>query len=406
MRLQRICHGTKIALLGFLTVFCNVAALPMDAHYSSSTRLGFYQLYDSEMHPRALYVEPNGWSVNIQFKGSPKYGRRNEDTANVILILQNMAQALQPYLPPGTLFYLPSQGYIPFWNADSQIKFDYYVYKGLPPTSVPKSEDHKAGSGSIQKSDLQTTIIAEQGAVSVLQEIDWKNLRAPGDLYNFGLTLLPMKSYDEASYKYTTTVEFLTPTPLVYADNALGIYLRIITAMKERGLRRDTLVYFPAQGLVPSWNNDEIKFNLYFHYAKPLPLKDLRVTASLHCGGGVVKKKSAFDIETMINIVLPEEPSEGKGREEQHNATPAVMSGPMSQDRAESLQPTRKGKKTVRFSNDPPEFPPPPPLAGAWQPHHGKSSQKQELGFTSDVQLPPVSTPDIYMEGIHESVLF
>ncbi|KAJ3833775.1 hypothetical protein F5878DRAFT_393200 [Lentinula raphanica] len=327
MRLQRICHGTKIALLGFLTVFCNVAALPMDAHYPSSTSLGVSQLYDSEMHPRALHIEPNGWTVNIQFKGSPKYGRRNEDTANVILILQNMAQALQPYLPPGTLFYLPSQGYIPFWNADSQIKFDYYVYKELPPTSVPKSEDHKAGSGTIQKSDLQTTIIAEQGA-----------------------------SYDEASYKYTTTVEFLTPTPLVYADNALGIYLRIITAMKERGLRRDTLVYFPAQGLVPSWNNDEIKFNLYFHYAKPLPLKDLRVTASLHCGGGVVKKKSAFDIETMINIVLPEEPSEGKGREEEHNVTPAVMSGP-SQDRAESSQPTRKGKKTVRFSNDPPEFP-------------------------------------------------
>ncbi|KAJ3828732.1 hypothetical protein F5880DRAFT_792901 [Lentinula raphanica] len=174
MRLQRICHGTKIALLGFLTVFCNVAALPMDAHYPSSTSLGVSQLYDSEMHPRALHIEPNGWTVNIQFKGSPKYGRRNEDTANVILILQNMAQALQPYLPPGTLFYLPSQGYIPFWNADSQIKFDYYVYKELPPTSVPKSEDHKAGSGTIQKSDLQTTIIAEQGAVSVLQEIDWK----------------------------------------------------------------------------------------------------------------------------------------------------------------------------------------------------------------------------------------
>ncbi|KAJ3769304.1 hypothetical protein FB446DRAFT_791507 [Lentinula raphanica] len=352
------------------------------------------------MHPRALHVEPNGWTVNIQFKGSPKYGRRNEDTANVILILQNMAQALQPYLPPGTLFYLPSQGHIPFWNAKSQIEFDYYVYKELPPTSVPKSEDHKAGSGSIMKNgqgNFETTIVAERSAVSVMQNNAWKDLPPhsltisnPKPLYLYDFQLEPRFVEDYGPrFKTTLTLVFETPTALVYTDKALDMYARIITKMKNKGLEEETLVYFPAQGLVPSWDNNEIKFNLYFHDGAPRPLTDPKGD---ECGSGVVKKNSYLDIVTTFSdICLPKNLSKGKGREEEHNVTPTVISDPMSQDMAESSQPKSKGKKKVRFLNDPSKFPSPPPLAGAWQ-QHGQSSQTQELDFTSDVKLPPIGS--------------
>ncbi|KAJ3715100.1 hypothetical protein C8R42DRAFT_726038 [Lentinula raphanica] len=314
MRLQRIYCDTKIAILGILCILGTVAALPTLKPYqvrrpsypSSSTSQPQLPLFDSQMIPQSLAKVgyQYEWTVTIWFPGKLELGNDVDTRFDAVAICQNIATALQPYLPPNTLFYLPGRSMVPRWDEDNMIEFQYSVQLGLPSTFRKR---FGSGSGKVRKTGhftLDTTIFPTKAVP--------KNVPAlPINTYQISYTespnilvdseMIPPSPKDIGFNVWIATIAFDAPLGFV-EDNmdsrydALLICKNIATALQPY-LPEKTLFHFADR--VPYWNEENvIKFTYFLQQGLPLKPQSRK---EKNFGSGEVKKTQIFTLKTTIH---------------------------------------------------------------------------------------------------------
>ncbi|KAJ3751668.1 hypothetical protein EV360DRAFT_76022, partial [Lentinula raphanica] len=326
MRLKYSCCGTKVAILGVLSVFCTVAAAPIKAPFQSFPsfrELDSFNLYDSHMNLQSINdVGVSRWTVTIlfvrklelssssqmqsdappvfdnkvlledksQFSGT---GSLMQSDANAAF--QNMATALQPHLPGSDmLFVLPHWGSIPSWNKYQKIEFHYFKEFGTG--YVEKNED-----GTPKTSIRLNTKFSYQ------------------DSMNFYLVDFEMKRHDpysepDDSYRWTLSVNF----HLKATTDDEGDVVRKDIVAKLRSdvasLTEGTLIYFPSHIQIPPWTNQRIYFDLFLTPRDPRgppPSRSLKFLKKF--GSGSVKQASKSQ-GVMTRLTFESSgPSEGTG---------------------------------------------------------------------------------------------
>ncbi|KAJ3967174.1 hypothetical protein EV361DRAFT_513045 [Lentinula raphanica] len=318
MRLKYSCCGTKVAILGVLSVFCTVAAAPIKAPFQSFPsfrELDSFNLYDSHMNLQSINdVGVSRWTVTILFvsklelSGSSQMqsdappvfdnkvlledksqfsgtGSLTQSDANAVF--QNMATALQPHLPGSdTLFVLPHWGSIPSWNKYQKIEFHYFVQQGLPLKSGTRTEK-EFGTGYVEKN--------EDGTPKTSIRLNTK------DSMNFYLVDFQMKRHDP----YTTT-----------DDEGDVVHKDIVAKLRSdvASLTESTLIYFPSHIQIPPWTNQRIYFDLFLTPHDPRGPPSSRSLKFLKKFGSGSVKQASKSRGVMTRLTFESSgPSEGTG---------------------------------------------------------------------------------------------
>ncbi|KAJ3774148.1 hypothetical protein FB446DRAFT_729925 [Lentinula raphanica] len=106
----------------------------------------------------------------VRFHLSPDYKTPSQEAVDVY---ENIVTKLQPKLPEGTLVNFPAKGFIPPWNQNNAIVFDFYLTPGPP---VPSGFKHlrRFGVGWVRKVEeskfqLETVLRFQQKVQSLLK---------------------------------------------------------------------------------------------------------------------------------------------------------------------------------------------------------------------------------------------
>ncbi|KAJ3751609.1 hypothetical protein EV360DRAFT_76084 [Lentinula raphanica] len=285
-------------------------------------------LFDSRMSPQSLDSDVVGnhyeWTVTIKFSGKLEVNNNvnTRSTVTAVAICQNIATALEPYLPPNTLFHFPGSVMVPRWKRDNTIQFKYFVQLGLPSTFEQK---FGSGSGKVQKtwgSTLYTTISPTKDVPAnipalLINTYQVSPTNPPNHYLLFDSQMIPQSPATVGVNVWIVTIDF-DKLPGFVADSedtrydAVYIRKKIATALQPY-LPEKNLFYFAGQGLVPHWDEEnEIRFNYFLQQG--LPLRPMSRKERLYyygsgekrSGSGEVKKMQSYTLKTTIH---PEEES-------------------------------------------------------------------------------------------------
>ncbi|KAJ3769302.1 hypothetical protein FB446DRAFT_706333 [Lentinula raphanica] len=340
MRLKYSCCGTKVAILGVLSVFCTVAAAPIKAPFQSFPsfrELDSFNLYDSHMNLQSINdVGVSRWTVTILFvsklelSGSSQMqsdappvfdnkvlledksqfsgtGSLTQSDANAVF--QNMATALQPHLPGSdTLFVLPHWGSIPSWNKYQKIEFHYFVQQGLPLKSGTRTEK-EFGTGYVEKNEDGTP----KTSIRLNTKFSYQ------DSMNFYLVDFQMKRHDpysepDNSYRWTLSVNFHLKATT--DDEGDVVHKDIVAKLQSdvASLTESTLIYFPSHIQIPPWTNQRIYFDLFLTPHDPRGPPSSRSLKFLKKFGSGSVKQASKSRGVMTRLTFESSgPSEGTG---------------------------------------------------------------------------------------------